>query len=89
MALGAQPGQVRWMILREGLAIAGAGAGIGPIGGFAVTRLVASRLYGVRPADPLSFAAATLVLAVAAFLGCWVPARRATEVDPLAALRYE
>ena len=89
MALGAQRADVLWMVIREGLVVTSYGVAVGLLGSFALTRLLASHLYGVTPTDPVAFATSTLVLMAAAFLACWVPASRATKVDPLSALRYE
>jgi putative ABC transport system permease protein len=89
MALGAQRADVLWMVIREGLVVTSYGVAVGLVGSFALTRLLASHLYGVTPTDPVAFATSTLVLMAAAFLACWVPASRATKVDPLSALRYE
>jgi len=89
MALGARPGRVFWLVIREGMAVTTVGTIVGLLGGLAFTRFLASWLYGVTPTDPLAFAASVLVLAVVAFLACWVPARRATRADPAGALRCE
>ena len=89
MALGAQRGAVLWWVVREGLAIAGVGMVVGLLGAFALTRFLASRLYGITPTDPLTLATSLLVLAAVAVLACWAPARRASAVDPVGALRYE
>jgi predicted permease len=91
MALGADQKQVLWMVLRESVALVGVGVAIGLAMAFAAIRLISSQLqlYGVKPTDPATIAAATIVLgAVAAFAG-YIPARRATKVDPIVALRYE
>ena len=89
VALGAVPRDVLGMVLRRGLALAGGGALLGVAGAAAMTRLQASQLYGVRPLDPLTFGAVTVVLLLVALFACWVPARRATKVDPVVALRSE
>ena len=75
--------------MRQGLALAGLGMLIGLAGALALSRLITTLLYGVYPNDPLSFAAIALLLTAVAFLATWLPARRATQVDPLSALRHE
>jgi predicted permease len=89
MTLGARPADVRRMALGSGTRLLLAGAALGVAGALALTRLAASVLYGVTPADPLTFAAALLLLGGVTLLACWVPARRAARVDPAVALRYE
>jgi len=89
MALGANPGQVRSLIMRQGLTLSAVGLGIGIAGCFGVTRLLSSLLYGISATDTTTFAAVALLLAVVASVACYIPARRATKVDPLVALRYE
>jgi putative ABC transport system permease protein len=89
MALGAEPGDVLWMMLREGLALTGIGLGIGLALAAALARLVGGMLYQVGAFDPFVFLVAPLVLALAALLASYVPARRATQVVPLEALRVE
>jgi predicted lysophospholipase L1 biosynthesis ABC-type transport system permease subunit len=89
MALGARPVDVLGMILREGLTTALIGVGIGVAGSFATARAIQSMLYGVKPYDPLTFAVVALSLIVVAGLACYIPARRATQVDPMVALRNE
>jgi putative ABC transport system permease protein len=89
VALGAPPGDVIRLVLGRGLALASAGAGLGVIGSLVVTRVLASELYGIQPTDPATFVAAALVTVLVAMLACYVPARRATQVDPLVALRSE
>jgi predicted permease len=89
MAIGATPRDILKMVLRQGFAIVGLGVLVGLAAAFAGTRLLADLFYGVTPSDPVTYAAvATLLLAVA-LLACWIPARRATRVSPLVALRFE
>ena len=89
LALGAQPGEVRSMVMRRGLALAGAGVAAGLAASLAATRVLGAELYGVHPADPVTMMAAALALLAAAALACGVPARAASRVDPLTALRAE
>ena len=89
MALGARPGDVMRMVLRQGLALAIAGVLAGAVAGLVLTRAMQSLLYGVSPADPVSFAGAALLLVLVSLLACYIPARRAMRTDPIVALRYE
>jgi putative ABC transport system permease protein len=89
MALGATPRGVMSLILREVLLVVFAGVAIGVAAAFGLTRFLESQLFGVRPADPLTFATVALVLICVALFACYVPARRAMRVDPMVALRYE
>jgi len=89
LALGAQPGEVRSMVMRRGLALAGAGVAAGLAASLAATRVLGAELYGVHPADPVTMMAAALALLAAAALACGGPALAASRVDPLTALRAE
>ncbi|HWO00474.1 MAG TPA: ABC transporter permease [Blastocatellia bacterium] len=89
MALGAQTGSVLRLVLKEGMVLVGGGVAAGLIVAAAVTRLLASFLYGISPLDLPTFAAIPLVLAMVALLASYLPARRAAKVDPMIALRYE
>jgi putative ABC transport system permease protein len=88
-ALGARPMEVLWMVVRSGMRLTVLGVAIGLAGAFAVTRLMTSLLYDVAPADPVTLGAAAAFLATVALLACYFPARRASRVDPLVALRTE
>jgi len=89
MALGARPGKILRMVLREGLAMTFAGLILGVIGALALTRVISGFLYEVSPTDPATFIAVALFLIAVSLLACYLPARRATRVDPMVALRYE
>jgi len=89
MTLGAQAGDVLRLVVRQGLVLALVGAAIGIGAAFGVTRFLASLLYEVRAADPLTFASVAALLVIVAALACYLPARRATRVDPMVALRHE
>ena len=89
LALGAQNRNILRMVLRQGLALAIAGAAVGLTCALIVSHLMAGLLYGVRPTDPLTFVGVALLLIAVALLACYIPARRAMKVDPIVALRYE
>ena len=92
MALGADRGKVLKMILRQGMTLTLIGVALGLGGAYVLTRYVESlttMLYGVRPRDPLTFGLTAGLLTFVALLACLIPARRATKIDPLVALRYE
>jgi putative ABC transport system permease protein len=89
MALGATRGKVLWMILRQGLSLAGAGLLVGVAGSLVLTRLMSTLLFGVEPTDVLTFLGVSVVIMAVAALACFVPARRATGIDPISALRSE
>ncbi len=89
LALGAQPGDVRKLVIRQGMIPVVTGIAIGLSGALALTRLMKSLLFGVSATDPLTFVGLSLLLVVVALVACWIPAGRATKVDPMVALRYE
>ncbi|KPJ75586.1 MAG: multidrug ABC transporter substrate-binding protein, partial [Gemmatimonas sp. SG8_23] len=89
MALGAEQATVRKMVLRQGAPLAAAGVLVGLVAAAGVTRLMAALLFGVEPIDPPTFAAVAIALTAIALFASWVPARRASSVDPVVALRFE
>jgi ABC-type antimicrobial peptide transport system permease subunit len=89
MALGAMPGRVLWMVLKEAGALAGVGLAAGLALAFGATRVMASLLFGVPATDPATFAAVALALGAVSLAAAWLPGRRATQVDPMVALRAD
>ena len=89
MALGAQRGDVTRLVLRETMTLVSVGVALGLAGALGAGRVLSSLLFGLAPTDPVAFAAATLLLTGVAAVASYVPARRASQVDPMAALRYE
>jgi ABC-type antimicrobial peptide transport system permease subunit len=89
LAVGARPSDVFRLILGQGLAVAALGGMVGMAGAILGTRLLRSFLFGVTPQDPVTLIGVVLLLSVVAVLACWWPARRATKVDPMVALRCE
>jgi putative ABC transport system permease protein len=89
MALGAERSEVLKLVMRHGLSLTLIGVGVGLAGAFAVTRILSSVLYGIQPTDPPTFIGVSLLLILVAALACFIPAHRATRVDPTVALRYE
>ena len=89
MALGAQRVDVLWMVVKGGLGVAAVGAAAGLLGAWFFRRVVAELVFGISPADPATFLAATLLLITFATCATYLPARRAAKVDPMVAMRYE
>jgi putative ABC transport system permease protein len=89
MSLGAMPGEILRLVLRDGLAPAVTGAMVGLLASWGLTKLITTLLFGVTALDPFTYVAATLLLLAVAMLACYLPARRATRVSPVVALRYE
>ena len=89
MAMGAADGQIRGMVVRQGLGVAAIGIAVGIAGGLVLTRLMQTLLFGVSATDPLTFAAVSVVLLGVSALASYIPARRASSVDPAEALRHE
>jgi len=89
MALGAQAGSVLGLVIRSGMALTVTGLAIGIVAALALTRLLSSMLFGITPTDPMTFATVAVALTIVSVIACWIPARKATRVDPLIALRQE
>jgi putative ABC transport system permease protein len=89
MAIGAQPSDVFKMILGQGMMLTVIGMAAGLLGAFALTRLMATMLFSVKPTDPITFGGVALLLFAIALIACYIPGRRATKVDPVNSLRYE
>jgi putative ABC transport system permease protein len=89
MAMGAGRHEVLWLVIARGMALTLAGVALGAAGAWALTRFLTSMLYGVRPTDPTTFAVVSVALTATAFVASYIPAYRATKVDPMVALRYE
>jgi len=89
MALGAQAGDLFVLVIKQGMLLTGIGLALGLSAAFLCTRLIANQLYGVSPIDPITLGVTSSMLGVVALLACYLPARRATKVDPLVALRSE
>jgi putative ABC transport system permease protein len=89
MALGAQTKDVLSLILRNGMVLSLSGVAVGLLGAFALSRLIGKLLFGVKPTDAWTYIAVSTVLVVVTLIACYLPARRATKVDPLVALRHE
>ena len=89
MALGAQRGNILAMVLRQGMTPVAVGVGIGLLASYWLTRLLKSFLFEVTPIDPATFVVVSVVLSAVALLACYIPARQATKVNPMEALRYE
>jgi putative ABC transport system permease protein len=89
IALGARPREVLRLVLRQGLYLVGIGLAVGLLGALALRSLIKGLLFSVQASDPATLVSVAVVLVVVALFACWIPARRATKVDPLTALRYE
>ena len=89
MALGAQPHELHWLVLRQGLKLTLIGLALGLVAALNLTKLLSSYIFGISPTDPGTFAIVSAVLTMVGLLASYIPARRATKVDPMVALRSE
>jgi len=89
MSLGAEPRDILKLVVKQGMRLALIGVAIGVAASLALTRLISTLLFGVSASDPLAFSLAAAVLVTTALVACYLPARRATRVDPIIVLRYE
>jgi len=89
MTLGAQAAEVRWLVLKAGLRSLLVGIAVGVPASIALARILQNRIWGIKSADPLTLVAVSLVLTAVGLAACYIPARRATKVDPMMALRFE
>jgi ABC-type antimicrobial peptide transport system permease subunit len=89
LALGAQPAQIRRLILGHGMSLLAIGGGIGLVSAIALSRALQKVLFEVKSVDPNTFVLVAAVLALTTFIACWIPARRASRVDPIVALRED
>jgi putative ABC transport system permease protein len=89
MAVGARAADVRNLVVSQGMRLALIGVAVGLAAAFGLTRLITGLLFEVKPLDPIVFLSVPFILSVVAFIAVWIPARRATRIDPLDALRYE
>jgi putative ABC transport system permease protein len=89
MSLGAEPRDILKLVEKQGMRLALIGVAIGLAASLALTRLISTLLFGVSASDPLAFSLAAVVLVATAFVACYLPARRATRVDPIVVLRFE
>jgi ABC-type antimicrobial peptide transport system permease subunit len=89
IAMGATTRDILKMVLRQGLSVVGIGLALGFVVALAGTRLLSGLVMGIKPTDPITFAVVLLLLTAIALFACWIPARRATRIDPLVALRHE
>jgi ABC-type antimicrobial peptide transport system permease subunit len=89
LALGAEPGDVRRMVIFQGMSLALIGVAIGIAAAFGLTRVISTFLFGVKERDPIVFVTVAVLLSAVSLFAVWLPARRATRIDPVIALRYE